>query len=139
MPRSTGALLLPQRAEGQINWPACSVCLRIVDAYGIAEETDDYIELWARCDTHKINGQPAKDVVRIDKHAAWGPNTLSSMLRFVGFFAKTGGLKRWDGRLNDFSKDPRDALFAKLKREAERPVTPPKPKPHRNRRGRVWA
>jgi hypothetical protein len=104
--RSSGATLLPQRAQGQINWPACSVCMRIVDAYGIAEETKDYVEIWARCDQHK-----AKDLVRIDKFLGWGPNTLSSIIRFVGFFSRTGGVKRWDGRLNQFGKDPRDAIL----------------------------
>lgn len=103
---SSGAILLKERARGQINWPACSRCLRIVDAYGIEEETEKYIEVWARCDQHR-----GRDVVRIQKHLGWGPNTLSSIIRFVGFFARTGGLKRWDGRLNDFSEDPRDAIL----------------------------
>lgn len=48
---SGGSLLLPRKVAraGALNWPKCAICCRAVDAYGIENETDASIEIWARC------------------------------------------------------------------------------------------
>jgi hypothetical protein len=103
-----GSLLLPRSRAGQINWPRCARCRRIVDAYGIENETDGHIEIWARCDGLLMDPAtglampfvprvhpPMKGSVVILKGAGWSPNRLTDIASRQAFFAPDGGDRQW--------------------------------------------
>lgn len=77
------ALRVGSAMGDQVHWPSCGKCGTIVDAYGIANETDNLIEIWVR-----HHGE--RDGVVLLKGPFWGPNRLSRELRRLTFFAPTG-------------------------------------------------
>lgn len=100
-------LILPGNdTAAQINWPTCDRCRTldgvrpIVTAYGIANETDDLVEVWV-----EHHGQ--RDGVKLYKDALWGPWSLTNALRQMAFFAdggarvirRDGMIKRLTGRV----------------------------------------
>lgn len=102
-----GALLLPRetadRDIGAASWPKCARCRRAVDAYGIANETDAQIEIWARCDGIRRDpktGQAVwpetrqhyemKSSVWILKGPGWSPHRFTDIVRRTSFFSPDG-------------------------------------------------
>jgi hypothetical protein len=88
------ALLLtyPRNASGpKTGWPCClrDACVTedglapLVQAYGISEETADYIDLW-------VSHHGERDGVRIRKDAMWGPHVLGDLVLRLGFFSTRG-------------------------------------------------
>lgn len=105
MRRAAGALLLPRKVadHGTASWPKCAICLRNVDAYGIENETDASIEIWARCDGVRIDPktgktigfavrmhEPMKSSVTILKGPGWSPQRFTDIVRRQAFFAPAG-------------------------------------------------
>ena len=95
-------LILPREvaARGVANWPKCALCMRGVDAYGLENETDSMIEIWARCDGVaidpstgvQIHGSPRvhevkKSSVFIKKGPGWSGNRLTDIISRLAFFA----------------------------------------------------
>jgi hypothetical protein len=94
------ALLLPERRKGVLNWPACGKCRphKVVDAYGIDEETDHYLDIFVRCDgvSRRVTGEevtchpPMRSGLRVIKGAGYSLNQLRQTLRVMVFFADSG-------------------------------------------------
>lgn len=102
-----GSLLLPRKQAGNINWPRCARCRRIVDAYGIENETAGHIEIWARCDgifrdpdtDLALPFQPRvhpqmKGSVTIMKGPGWTPQRFTDIIARQAFFAPDGD-RQW--------------------------------------------
>lgn len=100
-----GALLLPRKAadHGTTNWPKCVLCMRSVDAYGIENETDASIEIWARCDGVRIDPKTGRTVLNaprkhmtmksgviILKGVGWSAQRFTDIVRRQAFFAPAG-------------------------------------------------
>lgn len=98
-----GALLIPRQQAGQINWPRCALCRRIVDAYGMANETSSSVEIWARCTGVlldpstglAVHGAPKRhemraDSVTIAKGPGWTHRRLTDAISRLMFFAPDG-------------------------------------------------
>jgi threonine synthase len=88
--------------------------MRAVDAYGLENETDSKIELWARCDGVRIDpstgtvvhGAPKvhetrKDSMVIMKTPDWSQNRLADIISRSAFFAPDGD-RKWE---QDFTAD----------------------------------
>lgn len=103
-----GSLLLPRSQAGNLNWPRCARCRRVVDAYGIANENSGSIEIWARCDgilrdpkTDQAVGfalrrhPEMKGSVTILKGPGWSPNRFADIVSRQAFFAEDGGTREW--------------------------------------------
>lgn len=101
--RARGSLVLPRHQAGQINWPRCWICKRIVDAYGIENETDASIEVWAKCTGVLQDPQTGlsvgfstrkhpemKSSVTILKGPGWSPQRLTDIIARQAFFAPPG-------------------------------------------------
>jgi len=103
----SGSLIVPRgqemRRTGQINWPRCGICDRIVDAYGLEEDCDAYIELWGECSGQLIDpktgtpvhGAPRKhermrSSFRVIKGPGWTANRLTDIVRRTTLFAAEG-------------------------------------------------
>ena len=98
-----GSLLLPRHKAGQINWPRCARCKRIVDAYGVENESDTHVEIWAKCSgiaqdpdtglslpfaTRKHHEM--KSSVVIMKGPGWSAQRLTDIISRQAFFAIDG-------------------------------------------------
>lgn len=103
-----GAVLLPRKQTGAINWPRCARCRRIVDAYGIANENSGSIEIWARCTgilQDPRTGQAVHLAARIHpvmqgsvtilKGPGWSPARFTDIVARQAFFAVDGGAREW--------------------------------------------
>lgn len=105
MRHPAGALLLPRAVadRGTMNWPKCALCMRAVDAHGIANENAASIEIWARCDGVRIDPKtgktvgfaprvhpPMKSSVTLLKGSGWSPQRFTDILRRQAFFAPAG-------------------------------------------------
>jgi hypothetical protein len=99
-----GGLILPRSVanRGVSNWPKCARCGRDVDAYGLENETDHHIEVWARCDgilRDPRTGdavwemtrmhEPMKTSVTVNKGSGWSHNRLTDIISRLAFFAPT--------------------------------------------------
>jgi hypothetical protein len=62
-----------------INWPSCGRCRRVVDAYGIDEETDAAVHVWVR-----HHGE--RDGIVLMKGPFWTPSQLGLELGGMTFF-----------------------------------------------------
>lgn len=108
-PRKTnpgGAIVLPRAvaAKGVMLWPKCARCGRAVDAYGIENETDGSIEVWARCGGTRIdpssglavfgfsakNHPTMKSSTVILKGPGWSPQRFTDIVSRLSFFAPEG-------------------------------------------------
>ena len=98
-----GALVLPRHAAGHLNWPRCFICKRIVDAYGIENETDASIEIWGECTGVLQDPKTGQSVgfapkrhekmrssVVILKGPGWSPQRLTDIIARQAFFAPPG-------------------------------------------------
>jgi hypothetical protein len=99
-------MVLPRQAAdaySQVSWPKCLICRRNVDAYGVENETDRAIEVWARCDGVQVDPSTGltvghaprkhemlKSSVTIRKGPGWSSNRLTDILRRLTFFAPAG-------------------------------------------------
>jgi hypothetical protein len=103
----SGALVIPRYAEhkrtGQINWPRCAICKRIVDSYGLEEDCEQYVELWGECSGLLLDpktGTPVhgasrkhermRSSFRITKGPGWSSNRLTDIVRRTELFALDG-------------------------------------------------
>ena len=97
------ALVVPRAQAGTSNWPKCTRCKRAVDAYGIENETDRYVEIWARCDGiyrdprsgqavhgHGRKHESMKSSVRIGKGPGWSNQRFTDIVSRMAFFAPDG-------------------------------------------------
>jgi hypothetical protein len=57
--RALGATMIPRQVadRGHMNWPKCALCGRAVDAYGIEDDANLYVEIWAKCSGVRIDPQ----------------------------------------------------------------------------------
>lgn len=101
-----GSLLLPRklaRKSGGASWPKCMRCRRSVDAYGIQNETDAMVEVWARCDGILLDPKTGtavwpeqrrhpsmKSSVWIMKGPGWSPNRFVDIVSRQAFFSPDG-------------------------------------------------
>lgn len=103
-----GSILLPRKQAGQLNWPRCARCRRIVDAYGIANENGGSIEIWAQCTGvlqdpatglampfQPRRHPPMKGSVVILKGPGWSPQRFTDIVARQAFFDETGGDRQW--------------------------------------------
>jgi len=103
-----GSVLLPRKQTGALNWPRCARCRRIVDAYGMENETDASVELWARCDGILQDPKtglalwPAQRVhpsmkgsITILKGPGWSHQRFTDIVARQAFFAVDGGDRQW--------------------------------------------
>lgn len=92
-----GSVILPrQQAGGVTNWPKCMLCKVPVSAYGLENDTDYEVEIWARCDGlqqsivtgewHQVHPM-LKSSCTIIKKAGWSPNRLTDIVARLAFFA----------------------------------------------------
>ena len=103
----SGSLVIPRHLEhkrtGQINWPRCAICNRIVDSYGLEENCELYVELWGECSGQLLDPQTGMPVAnaprrhdrirssfRIVKGPGWSPNRLTDIVRRTTLFALDG-------------------------------------------------
>lgn len=103
-----GAVLLPRKQAGAINWPRCARCRRIVDAYGKENETPGHVEIWASCSgilQDPKTGQavfgtyrkhpPMKGSILLLKGPGWSDQRFTDAVARMSFFAEDGGTREW--------------------------------------------
>jgi hypothetical protein len=74
--------------------------MRALDAYGIEEETDHYIEVWGRCDGQRLDPrtglavfgaprvhEPRKTSMTVAKGIGYSPNRFADIVSRLAFFA----------------------------------------------------
>ena len=60
-------------------WPLCLRCRKLVDGYGIANETRSYVDVYAECHGHKQE-------IRLTRPVDEQPEWLTEVLRTLTFF-----------------------------------------------------
>ena len=110
--RVPGAILLPRHRAGQLNWPRCAICHRVVDAYGIENETEASIEIWAECTGMLLDPATGRAVAfSIPKHPkkkgsivllkgpGFSANRLTDIIARQAFFSPEGE-RQWAQNLS---------------------------------------
>lgn len=92
-----GSVILPRQvAGGATNWPKCMLCKVPVSAYGMENDTDYEVEIWARCDGLQqsvVTGEwvqvhpMMKSSCTIEKRAGWSANRMTDIIPRLAFFA----------------------------------------------------
>ena len=90
--------------ERVTRWPSCALCGQSVSAYGIDEETPDYVDIFVRC-----HGQ--RSGVRILKGPGYSDNQLKETLRELVFFAPSDAFTG-DERLSTIALGWKTASYA---------------------------
>jgi hypothetical protein len=92
-----GSIILPRQVAGGVtNWPKCMLCKVPVSAYGLENDTDYQVEIWARCDGLQqsiVTGEwcqvhpVLKSSCVIEKQRGWSQNRLTDIIPRLAFFA----------------------------------------------------